>query len=421
MANDPIKVGFVGCGGISPLYTSIYAGLADLANVVAVADLEESLAETRSRALTQSYVAEAARARMMALDARDRQTADKHAKRAAAAEAAAALKIRKYRSHEDLLEDDEVEAVVILTAPPVRGEPTIAAAETGRHVFIQGPMARSVEEADAMVEAVTRAGIIFHSQCGSRYPRGIALARRAVESGKLGKIGSARVEMNWYRPQGYYRGWHGTWAGEGGGASFLLGRYIIDPFLWVIGSRVAEVFAYSWPALRQIEHESLSQAVVRFDNGATGTIHASVINHAQAVTPLGRIEILGRDASLVVSSDVLPPPVEGLSRDECWQSDTTFGSNDNPAALEGLEALRADVASVPERATEIYQSRLWLESIANGSEPLVPVEVPHHHVEVVRAIYKSAATHQPVVLPLDKSDPFYRFEGHVTAGKVPPS
>ena len=79
------------------------------------------------------------------------------------------------------------------------------------------------------------------------------------------------------------------------------------------------------------------------------------------------------------------------------------------------------VEAVPERATEAHQSRLWLESIAGDSEPLVPIEVPRHHVEVVRAIYKSAATHRPVGLPLDKSDPFYRFEGHVTAGEVPTS
>ena len=56
-----------------------------------------------------------------------------------------------------------------------------------------------------------------------------------------------------------------------------------------------------------------------------------------------------------------------------------------------------------------------------GSEVIADPAGKAPVVEVVRAIYKSAATHQPVVLPLDKSDPFYRFEGHVTAGKVPPS
>ena len=64
-----------------------------------------------------------------------------------------------------------------------------------------------------MVAAVRKAGVQFHSQCGARYPRGMVLARRAVASGKLGTIGSARVELNWYRPQTYYRRWAGTWEG----------------------------------------------------------------------------------------------------------------------------------------------------------------------------------------------------------------
>ena len=421
MNRVPIRVGLVGCGGISRLYTSIYAGLADIANVVAVADLDRSLAETRKLALVAAYSAEASRARMMALDAQDRESREPLAAWAEAAEAAAAVDIRVYGSHENLLNDDEVEAIVLLTPPPIRVEPTVAAAESGRHVFTQGPMARSVEEADAMVAAVARAGIRFHSQCGSRYSRGMVLAKLAVESGRLGEIGSARVELNWYRGQRYYRRWHGTWDGEGGGAAFHHGRYIIDPFLWVMGSRVVEVFAYSSPMLREMEHESLSQAVVRFDNGATGSIHASLLSHAQDRTPGGRIETLGRVASLLVGTEYQPSSVEGQPRDNYWQADASFGSSDNPAAVEALEELREQVSAVPERATEGYQSRLWLESIVNNSEPLVPIEVPRHHVEVTRAIYKSAATHQPVRLPLDTGDPFYRFEGHVIGGKVPAS
>jgi len=245
----------------------------------------------------------------------------------------------------------------------------------------------------------------------------MVVAHRAVESGKIGNMGSARVDLNWYRGQHYYRGWHGTWDGEGGGASFHHGRYIIDPFLWVVGSRVVEVFAYSGPMLRQVEHESLSQAVVRFANGATGIIHASLLNHRQKLTPQGRIEIMGYDASLLVGEEYYHSPAGLLgSRGSYWQADTTFGSSDNPAAVEALEALRAEVADVPEQASEEYQSRLFLESIANNTEPLVPIDVPHHHVGVVRAIYKSAEEHRPVTLPLDKDDPFYGVTGRLTHG-----
>ncbi len=417
MADDRIRVGLVGCGGISRLYTDIYAGLVDIAQVVAVADLVDELAEHRRQVLADAYAAEAHTARVAAAEARDAETREAQQRRAEAAAAAAATPIRKYHNHEELLNDDEVQAMVLLTTPSIRGEPTIAAAETGRHIFTQGPMARSVAEADAMVAAVRKAGVQFHSQCGARYPRGMVLARRAVASGKLGTLGSVRVELNWYRPQTYYRRWAGTWEGEGGGAAFHHGRYIIDPFLWVVGSRIVEVFAYAGPMLRRIEHESLSQAVVRFANGATGSIHASLLNHEQPHTPKGRIEILGHDASLLVGEAYYKGQLGGaVPRSNYWQAETTFGSNDTPAAVQDLEALRAKVAGVPEQASEEYQSRLFLESIATGSDPVVPIEVPRHHVEVVRAIYKSAEEHRPVTLPLDKSDPFYSFDGRLTHG-----
>ena len=420
MADERIRVGFVGCGGISGLYTEIYAGLADIAQVVAVADMVNDLAEKRREALTEAYVAEAHRARTQAAEAGTAQERSFQLRKAEAAEAAATVKIRKYHDHEELLKDDEVQVMVLLTPPSVRGGPTIAAAEARRHVFTQGPMARSVEEADAMAAAIRKAGVQFHSQCGSRYPRGMVLARRAIESGKLGQIGSARVELNWYRGQNYYRSWHGTWEGEGGGAAFHHGRYIIDPFLWVVGSRIVEVFAYSGPMLRQIEHESLSQAVLRFDNGATGTIHASLLNHRQKLTPQGRIEILGHDASLLAGEEYYTGGSEG-PRGNYWRADTTFGSSDNPSSVEALEALRAEVANVPEHASEEYQSRLFLESITNNTEPLVPIEVPIHHVQVVRAIYKSAQEHRPITLPLSKDDPFYGIAGRLTHGVKRPS
>ena len=417
MATERIKVGFIGCGGISRMYADIYAGLADIAQVVAVADLVDDLAENRRQVLTDAYASEAYRARARAPFGRSDEVRAAEQKVAEAAEAAAKTTIRKYRSHEELLQDDEVQAIILLTTPTVRLEPTLAAAESGCHIFTQGPMARSVEEADAMATAVQKAGVKFHSQCGARYPRGMVLARRAVESGKLGQIGSARVELNWYRPQTYYRGWHGTWDGEGGGAAFHHGRYILDPFLWVVNSPVVELFAYAGPMLRQVEHESLSQAVVRFANGATGSIHASLLNHRQPLTPEGRIEILGYDAALLVGEEYYLNDNGVLGgRGNYWQADTAFGSSDNPAALKALESLRAEVESIPERASEEYQSRLFLETIANDTEPLVPIDVPRHHVEVVRAIYKSAAEGQPVTLPLDKNDPFYSSSGRLTHG-----
>ena len=419
-----VRVGMVGCGGISRMYCDLYAELVDVAQVVAVADPVTELAAHRAAAMRGAYAAETHVALHAALEIRAEAARERLQQRARAAAAAAAARIPHYRDHEHLLREAEVDALVVLTAPPVRREPTVAAAQARKHVFIQGPMATNLADADAMVAAVQAAGVHFHSQCGARYPRDMVLARRAVESGALGTMGSARVELNWFRGQGYYQGWHGTWDGEGGGAAFHHGRYIIDPFLWVVGSPVVELFAYAAPQLRRIETESLTQAVLRFANGATGMLHASLLNHQQPLTPEGRFEILGHDASLLVGESYYSPAAGHThGRDRYWEASASFGcsgagmfGSGDDRALQRLEALRAPLAEVPARATEAYQSRLFIECIATGSEPLVPIEVPRHHVELVRAMYSSAEQHRPVSLPLDPGDPFYGPAGRLSHG-----
>ena len=419
-----VRVGMVGCGGISRMYCDLYAELVDVAQVTAVADPVTELAVKRAAAMREAYAAEAHAARYAAREAREDAAHERLQRRARAAAAAAAVRIPHYRDHEHLLREAEVDALVVLTAPPVRREPTVAAAQAGKHVFIQGPMATNVADADAMVAAVQAAGVQFHSQCGARYPRDMVLARRAVASGALGAMGSARVELNWFRGQGYYRGWHGTWAGEGGGAAFHHGRYIIDPFLWVVGAPVVEVFACAAPLLRRIETESLTQALLQFANGAAGMLHASLLNHKQPLTPEGRFEILGHDASLLVGEAYFSPPGSPFQgRDRYWEADASFGCSEtgrfgsgDDSALQRLQRLRAEVADIPARATEAYQSRLFLECIAAGRAPLVPIEVPRHHVELVRAMYSSAEQHRPVTLPLDPGDPFYGPAGRLSHG-----
>ncbi len=436
MTDDRLRIGIVGCGGIARLYTAIYADLVDLATVVAVADNREGRADHRADALSEAYRVTAHHARLVAADTRDPDTVGaEFTRRAEAAAASAAHGIRRYDGYESLLDDEDVQVVVLLTPPSLRSEPTIAAAESGRHVFTEGPMARSVEEADAMVEAVSTAGVKFVSQAVDRYPRGMSLARKAVESGLLGPIASANVEKLEYHPQTYYeyggitraggrmhRDWMGTWEGEGGGAVFHHGRYLIDPYLWVAGSRVTEVFAYSEPMLRKIETDSLTQALVRFDNGAIGTIHASLVAHRDAVSPgkRGRIAIYGERASLVVNQDsfrgrVVTPvaSADNVNAATVISSDVVFASDGYTEAVEGLEALRDEVAHLPETASQQDQTRYFLQSILDDTDPLVPIEVSRHHVEVSRAIYKSAVERVPVGLPLAKDDPFYTFEGRL--------
>jgi hypothetical protein len=89
MADRTLKVGFIGCGRISWLFTDIYIGLCDIAQVVAVADVVPGLAQDRAAAMSEGYQAEAHRQQALVHNARseeDRQHALQAAADAAAAE-----------------------------------------------------------------------------------------------------------------------------------------------------------------------------------------------------------------------------------------------------------------------------------------------------------------------------------------------
>lgn len=437
MAKAPLRVGMVGCGGISSMYTDIYAGLHELAQVVAVADLSPNLARNRAEALIAAYRAEAAIERARAASERHSEHRVAAHARAESAEVASNVVIQEFGHHRDLLEHMDVDAIVVLTAPSVRKAPTIDGATAGCHVFIQGPMAQSIAEADEMIDAVAAAGINFHAQVGSRYSRGMLHAQRAVASGLMGQMALARVDLNLFRPQQYFRPghWHGTWEGEGGTAVFHHGRYIIDPFLFVVGSPLVRVASYSGAMLRDIETDDLTLSLVEFANGARGVIQASLLHHENPMAPTYRIEVIGSEASMVLHQEYLKPgtgrsqsaepspPASALgSRDRGWEAQVGFGSNHDPSLVDRLEALADDLSDAPVNASEIHQSRLWLQSIITGDPMPVPIEVPRNHVELVRASYKSQeAGGLPVALPLTSDDPFYTFQGRLTHGKKLPA
>ena len=109
MVDTPLKVGFIGCGGISRhLYVQIYAGLADIAPAVAVENLVDELAKERRRMLTNAYLKDPSRERVLSDKGwRPQERKANRETHLRKAEAASKVKIRKYRNHEGLLNNNE--------------------------------------------------------------------------------------------------------------------------------------------------------------------------------------------------------------------------------------------------------------------------------------------------------------------------
>jgi predicted dehydrogenase len=281
-------------------------------------------------------------------------------------------------------------------------------------------MAKSVEEADEIVAAVEAAGVKYLSQCGGRYTRGMEHARRALASGLLGPLAKASVAVTGYHPASYWgeHGWPGRFETDGGGVALHHGRYVIDPFLSVTNAPIVEVASsYSGPFLREIEVDSYSLALVRYADGAVGTVEASLLHHEHPERAHGRMEFIGANASMLLLHRHPQPNVPALlmgARESMFESTVTFGSSNTAGVVKQLEALADDLGDLPESPSQLDQSRLWVTAILEDKPLPVPISVPRAHVGLSRAIYKAQEIGASVALPLDTNDPYYTFEGRLS-------
>jgi predicted dehydrogenase len=206
-------------------------------------------------------------------------------------------------SYEDLLADSRVDVVCICTPSGQHAHQAIAAAQAGKHVLVEKPMALSLADADAMIDACQRAGVKL----------GVALQRRAeplfqhvhqaIQAGDLGDLTLGVVTLPYHRPQAYFdqADWRGTWAMDGGGVLMNQGIHLVDQLIWMMGDPV-KVAAYADTLHRGIEVEDTLIATLRFANGALATITATTT--AAPGFP-HRLEIYGTGGGIQVEGETI--------------------------------------------------------------------------------------------------------------------
>lgn len=385
-----LRVGVIGCGGISATHIAYYVNhLSEETEIVAVCDLDEAKARNRSALVKTSYE-KRARDLTAVLETSPSEEERASLRRRIEACTASAREAAVYTDYEELLAKANVDAINICVPPFAHSGPAIAAAKAGVHVFCEGPIAGSLAEADAMIDAANAAGIVFTVQYGhTRYRRTAAMAKKALENGDLGRVILGNVDVLWYRDQAYYDmdPWRGTWKGERGGATYHHGRYAIDLYLWLMGD-VDEVYARMGTYLHRIEVEDASVALVTFRNGALGQISASTAAHPNSQVPPQRIEIFGEKASMTV-----------IPSFEIGSADKEYAVALHRKLLEEVPPF--DLEGMP------GQFKDFVDAI-RGRKPLfIAAESTRPQLEVTKGIYKSVALGAPVRLPIFRYDPYY--------------
>ena len=311
---------------------------------------------------------------------------------AKAAEFAAQYGVEGVGSYRALVEREDIDIVTICTPSGAHLEPTIMAAEHGKHVLCEKPLEVTLPRLDRMIEVCRRRrvllGGIFPSRTSEVYQR----IKKAVDAGRLGRITLGSAYVKWWRPQSYYdsAAWRGTQKLDGGGCLMNQGIHTIDLLQWFMGPAV-EVRAFTARlAHTRIEVEDAAAAAIRFKNGALGVIEGATSawpGHAK------RIELCGDQGGVATREDDLVT----------WTFAKAAKSDAALLARLGARDTGKGGAADPKAISFVGHQRQFEDFVAAlkaGRAPMVDGREGRKAVELILAIYKSARSGKTVRLPL---------------------
>ena len=201
---------------------------------------------------------------------------DRGAQRGGGRRGGAALRVRRATRRTGRRSSPTIASSCSTTPGPnnLHAEPTIAAAEAGKHVICEKPLGRDAAESYETWQRVQAAGVKHMCAFNYRFVPAVRLARQIIESGELGEIQHFRGAylQEWGTTEGEI--WRFDKASAGSGALGDLGAHVIDLARYLVGE-FAEVSALTQTFMPGRDVDDAVEAAVRFENGAVGTIEAS--------------------------------------------------------------------------------------------------------------------------------------------------
>jgi UDP-N-acetyl-2-amino-2-deoxyglucuronate dehydrogenase len=350
---EKLRFGIIGCGVIGPFHAQAITSLPD-AELVAVADNEPGKAQK----LAEKY----------------------HAK--------------PYLDFQDMFASEKLDVINICTPSGRHGEHACAAMRAGYHTIVEKPMEITRQRLDEMLRVQQETGRKLAVISQHRFDEGTMKVHGLLQEGAFGRLVLGNAAIPWWRSQKYYDSgaWRGTWELDGGGVLMNQSIHSIDLLQWLMG-QVKSIYAYTDTLVHRMETEDVAAAVLRFTNGAVGTISATTGAYPGAVT---RIEIFGDKGSAIIENDRLG--YLHLARDDAEEVGAYGGGS---AAKKGAAESVAAGAADPTTAlgyTHALQIADMIRAIKEDGTPLLNGQAARHPVEIILGIYESARTHKEVIL-----------------------
>lgn len=349
---NKLKFGLIGCGRISPNHIAAACNLQDEITVCALCDVVEENA-------------------LLAL-----KTLNEHGQSA-----------NVYTNYREMIEKENLDFCAIATESGKHGEIGLYCIQHGLHLIVEKPIALSLDEADAMIDAAALQGTVLCACHQNRFNKSIQKIREAVEEGRFGRLLHGAAHIRWNRGEAYYRQapWRGTWEQDGGA---LMNQCIhnIDLLRWMMGDEITEVMAYTDRLNHPyIEAEDLGLAIIRFRNGSYGLIEGTTNVYPKNLEET--LYLFGEKGTVKAGG-------KSVNRIEEWN----FAGE-----AENREQVMERYSENPQNVYGFGHTPLYrdvVSAINSHTRPYVDGEAGRRALELVLAIYQSAATGLPVSLPL---------------------
>jgi UDP-N-acetyl-2-amino-2-deoxyglucuronate dehydrogenase len=286
---------------------------------------------------------------------------------------------------DELLSAPGIDVVSVLTPSGMHAQHVVAVARARKHVVVEKPMALTIADGDAMIEAADQAGVRLFVVKQNRFNVPVVKAREALDAGRFGRLVLGTVRVRWCREQAYYDqdAWRGTWAQDGGVIANQASHHV-DMLSWFMGD-VESVHARGATALVKIEAEDTCVATLRFRSGALGIIEAT--GTARPRDMEGSLSILGAGGAVEIAGFA-------VNKIRAWQFATPLGLDD-----EVIERYSVNPPNVYGFGHQAYYEHV-VDCLRRGTPALVDGREGRRSLELVAALYESMASGAEVRLPL---------------------
>lgn len=328
-----------------------------------------------------------------------------------------------YENYHEMLERKDIDVIHVLTPHYLHAPMVIDAANAGKHVLSEKPMAIKLEDARAEIEAGKRNHVTIGVISQNRYNSASVAIKEALDSGSLGKVIGQRIILSWFKPDDYYQrsDWHGTWDKEGGSLIIDQAIHVLDLARWFLDSEIVSIQASidnrNHPV---IETEDTAEGLIKYRNGVQSVFFATnnytynspvmVETHCEkgmALMEFDRAVITYRDGKEL---NVINNPNDTLD-EAAYQA--FFNQSSQQSAMKTLSewGVFGSPVTIPITwktprpywgVTHVKQIQNYYESLAAGVQPDITAEETIKTQEMICAIYDSAKTRQTVCLHGEK-------------------